>query len=160
MKDQAPIKRQPALVSFSKDHHFGLLLVWKIRQGLNMAVSPDRIANYVLYFFKEDLDNHFKAEEALLFNSLPADDVLRIQAEADHREINSLIAKLSVQKQDASLLQEFSDALEKHIRFEERELFNHLQNNIAPHDLEVIGLRAPNDNRAIDEKWPDTFWKN
>ena len=160
MKDQAPIKRQPALVSFSKDHHFGLLLVWKIRQGLNMAVSPDRIVNYVLYFFKEDLDNHFKAEEALLFSSLPAEDVLRIQAEADHQEINSLIAKLSVQKQDASLLQEFADALEKHIRFEERELFNHLQNNIAPHDLEAIGLRMPNDNRAIDEKWPDTFWKN
>lgn len=50
MKNQAPIKRHQAIVSFSKDHHFGLLLIWKIRQGLNKAVNPERISNYVTFF--------------------------------------------------------------------------------------------------------------
>jgi hypothetical protein len=67
MKDHVPIKRHKAIVSFSKDHHYGLLLVWKIRQGLNKEVSAERIINYVLFFFKEDLEKHFKTEELLLF---------------------------------------------------------------------------------------------
>ena len=159
MKDQAPIKRHQSLVSFSKDHHFGLLLVWKIRQGLNKSVSPDRISDYVLYFFKEDLEKHFKAEEELLFCKLPPEDVLRQQAEAEHREIYSLIARLTEQKQETALLIQFADALEKHIRFEERELFNHLQLLIPANDLATIVLRMPNDNKATDEKWADIFWQ-
>jgi iron-sulfur cluster repair protein YtfE (RIC family) len=159
MKNPAPIKRHQPLVSFSKDHHFGLLLVWKIRQGLKKPVSPDRITDYVLYFFKEDLDKHFKAEETLLFSKLQAEDLLRKQAEKEHREINSLVTKLTTQKQDASLLMHFADALENHIRFEERELFNHLQDNIAAPDLEEAALHMSNDSRAIDEKWPDPFWQ-
>ena len=67
MKNHAPIKRHQALVSYSKEHHFGLLLVWKIRQGLMNAVSPERIGKYVLFFFNEDLKTHFKEEEQLLF---------------------------------------------------------------------------------------------
>ena len=60
MKDHAPIKRHQAIVSFSKDHHFGLLLVWKIRQGLNKAVSAERISNYVLFFLRKTLKNILK----------------------------------------------------------------------------------------------------
>ena len=56
MGNTTPIKRHPAIVSFSKDHHFGLLLVWKIRQGLSRQVDPERISNYTGYFFKEDLE--------------------------------------------------------------------------------------------------------
>ena len=67
MKNQTPIKRHQAVVSFSKDHHFGLLLVWKIRQGLGKSVNAERISKYVVYFFKEDLEKHFKDEELLLF---------------------------------------------------------------------------------------------
>ena len=159
MKDQPPIKRHQSLVSFSKDHHFGLLLVWKIRQGLNKSVSPDHISDYVLYFFKEDLEKHFKAEEELLFCKLPPEDILRQRAEAEHRDIYNLITRLTVQKQETALLKQFADALEKHIRFEERELFNHLQLHIPANDLATIALRMPNDNKAIDKKWPDIFWQ-
>ena len=54
MKTNSPIKRHQALVSFSKDHHFGLLLVWKIKQGLNNAVFLELISNYILYCFAQD----------------------------------------------------------------------------------------------------------
>lgn len=81
MKEHTPIKRHQAIVSFSKDHHFGLLLVWKIRQGLKNAVNAERISSYLLYFFKEDLEKHFKEEEEFLFSKLPVDDDLRILIE-------------------------------------------------------------------------------
>jgi iron-sulfur cluster repair protein YtfE (RIC family) len=158
MKEQTPIKRHPAIVSFSKDHHFGLLLVWKIRQGLNKAVNPERISNYVLFFFKEDLENHFKEEEQLLFNKLAIDDTLRKRAETDHRSIYKLIVAIEKNKADATLLNQLADELEKHIRFEERELFNHLQNNIKADDLEVIARRFSNSGKIVDEKWEDSFW--
>jgi len=138
MKNQAPIKRHQAIVSFSKDHHFGLLLIWKIRQGL---------------------EKHFKEEEQLLFSKLPADDVLRKQAEGDHQAIYKLVAAIEKKKDDAVLLNQLADELEKHIRFEERELFNHLQDNIKADDLEAIANRFPNSSKAIDEKWEDVFWE-
>lgn len=158
MKNQAPIKRHPAIVSFSKDHHFGLLLVWKIRQGLDKAVEPERISNYVIFFFKEDLEKHFKEEEQLLFCELPVEDELRKQAEADHLKILNMVKAIKEKKDDIILLRQLADELEKHIRFEERELFNHLQNVIKPDDLERIAKRFPSSSKAIDEEWKDVFW--
>lgn len=159
MKNKAPIKRHPAIVSFSKDHHFGLLLVWKIRQGLNNDVNPERISNYIRHFFMEDLEKHSKEEEQLLFSKLPINDVLRKQAEGDHRAIYKLVAAIEKKKDDAVLLNQLVDKLEKHIRFEERELFNHLQNNIATDDLVLIGKRISNSSKTIDENWEDVFWE-
>jgi len=158
MKDHTPIKRHQAIVSFSKDHHFGLLLVWKIRQGLNNAISTERISNYVLFFFKNDLEKHFREEEDLLFCNLPGDDILRKRAETDHRAINKLVSEIGKNKNNAILLNQLADKLEEHIRFEERELFNHLQNNIKADELSEIAKRLPNSGNAIDDKWEDVFW--
>jgi iron-sulfur cluster repair protein YtfE (RIC family) len=159
MKDQAPIKRHQAIVSFSKDHHFGLLLVWKIRQGLEKAVNAERISKYVVYFFKEDLEKHFKNEEQLLFFKLPVDDVLRKRAEEEHQSIHNLVNAIDENKNDTNLLKQLANELEKHIRFEERVLFNHLQNNITTEDLELIEKRFPNKSKTIDEMWEDIFWE-
>lgn len=158
MKETTPIKRHPAMVSFSRDHHFGLLLVWKIRQGLKKSIDPGRIGKYVLFFFSEDLLKHFSDEEKLLFSCLRADDLLRIQAEEDHAVIYQLIKDIRSQTADTGLLTQLADRLEKHIRFEERELFNHLQSVIGADALALIEKRIGNDSKEIDEKWDDIFW--
>jgi len=159
MKNHMPLKRHQAIVSFSKDHHFGLLLVWKIRHGLNSAVDPRRISNYVIYFFKEDLAKHFREEEQFLFSKLADNDVLRKQAEAEHLVIYDLIAAIEENKYDAILLKQLADKLEKHIRFEERQLFIHLQNTISSAELESLENRFSNNSKAIEEKWEDVFWE-
>lgn len=157
MKALTPIKRHKAIVSFSKEHHFGLLLVWKIRQGLKLGVDPGRISKYVLYFFREDLQKHFSEEETLLFARLPKNDPLRIQAEKEHCNINSLVKSISLDESNIGLLQQFSDDLEKHIRFEERELFNHLQSELDEKDLAEIGKRF-SEAVDVDLNWKDLFW--
>ncbi|MGZ8523557.1 MAG: hemerythrin domain-containing protein [Chitinophagaceae bacterium] len=156
MNDHVPIKRHQALVSFSKEHHFGLLLVWKIRQGLLKAVSAERIGKYVLFFFKEDLETHFREEEQLLFSKLPVTDTLRKRAEEEHKEIYSLVETIQGNS-DESLLRQFADILEKHIRFEERTLFNHLQTHISAGELKEISTRFSN-AVDLDSKWEDVFW--
>lgn len=158
MKDHIPIKRHQAIVTFSRDHHFGLLLVWKIRQGLKRAVNAELISNYVLYYFQEDIEKHFKEEEAFLFSKLAVDDDLRLQAEQDHLAIYNQVAAIRENKSNTVLLNQFADELENHIRFEERKLFNHLQSQIALSELEKIAKRFSNNGELINEKWEDVFW--
>src|SRR5688572_15416795 len=127
MKDATPIKRHQALVAFSKDHHFGLLLVWKIKQGLATAVATERISNYILYFFEEYLLQHFHEEEQMLFPKLSKDNALRQRAEKEHDLMYDLIEQLRAQKQNDTVVAQFAETLKSHIRFEERELFAYLQ---------------------------------
>lgn len=159
MKGHTPIKRNRYLVSFSKDHHFGLLLVWKIRQGLSNAVSTERISNYLLFFFIEDLQRHFKEEEQLLFCKLSSDDVLRKQAETEHQKIYQLVDAIRQSPAGENLLKQFADILESHIRFEERTFFNHLQNEIQTEELEEISAHSEKRSHDTDNRWKDKFWE-
>ena len=141
MKDQKPIKRDKAFITLSKDHHFSLLLVWKIRRDLESDVSSKHISSYILEFFKGDLQDHFKEEEEIVFSKLPGNDVLREQAEKEHKSISILVEALSENERDNDLQKQFADSLEAHVRFEERILFNHLQEILKPEELEEIFLR-------------------
>lgn len=154
-----PLKRHQAIVSFSKDHHFGLLLSWKIRNGLKHGVDEKRISDYVLYIFKEDLEMHFNDEEKFLFSLLPAGDKMIAHAIDDHHHLNILATAIEQSTHDAALLNRFADELEEHIRYEERILFNYLQENIPVAELEKIANRFPNNSREIDEQWKDCFWE-
>lgn len=158
MNNPKPIKRHQALVAFSRDHHFGLLLVWKIKQGLDKAVAPERISNYVLYFFEHDLQPHFEEEEQLLFPRLPADSELRRQAEKEHAIIKDLIVQIQNDKSNKSLLLKFSVALNDHIRFEERELFTAIQQVSSEEDLSKIEMHGNNRGNEADAGWKDVFW--
>ncbi len=154
-----PIKRNPALVEFSKDHHFGLLLVWKIRQGQRKEIPPVRIANYISFFFHEDLIHHFADEEKYLFIKLPLTDIQRKRAEGEHAEIRSLVAGIKQNPFDRGLLTEFADLLEGHIRFEERELFNRLQAVMSEEELLKLLNEVPARPHPGDDAWEDNFWE-
>lgn len=159
MEQHTPIKRHPSLQAISGDHHFGLLLVWKIGEGLRYNVAPGRISRYVLFFFEQDLEPHFREEEELLFGKLPADDALRKSAEADHHTLRELAAGIRKHPDDIALLKAFADTLREHIRFEERTLFHHLQQTLSASDLELAAARARNRGPELDGQWEDVFWK-
>lgn len=42
-----PIKRHTALKPLSREHHHGLLLSWKIREGLKRNIEIPRIKKYI-----------------------------------------------------------------------------------------------------------------
>ena len=66
MKSRIPLKRNAAIVELSKDHHFGLLLIWKTREGLKKSIEPERISRYVIHFFETELKGHFNEEEVVV----------------------------------------------------------------------------------------------
>lgn len=152
-----PLKRHAALVELSKDHHFGLLLVWKIRQGLRLAVDSKRIAAYSRYFFQEDLQHHFHEEEAYLFNLIFQDE-LSLKARTDHDVLRNLVLRLE-KEQDSNLLNLFADTLEQHIRFEERELFRHYQESLTEEQLDSLTRIAWRAHTDPDLNWDDKFWE-
>jgi hemerythrin-like domain-containing protein len=156
--EKKPIKRDPALKEFSRDHHFGLLLTWKIREGFRRKIEPARIGRYVTYFFDADLRQHFEEEEELLFSRLPESDLMRIQAESEHALIRNTVDILRKSPGDADQLHSFADMLEKHIRFEERELFEHLQLNLSEKDLASIASKVHSKEHEPDSRWNDIFW--
>ena len=43
-----PLKRNPNLVPLSREHHFGLLFAWKLKQGLAKNTSLETMRDYVL----------------------------------------------------------------------------------------------------------------
>jgi hypothetical protein len=158
MNNHAPIKRHEALRTFSRDHHFGLLLVWKIRQGLDNVVAPQRISNYVLHFFEQDLSQHFEEEERSIFLLLPIGNVLRTQAEKEHTILKCLIEQIRNDGENKGLLLQFAAALKDHIRFEERELFAAVEQATGDHGLATLETNHSNRGKQADADWHDPFW--
>ena len=158
MEPKKPLKRNPAIVTFSKDHHFALLLVWKIREGLKKDVETSRIINYAIHFFDTDLIFHFEEEETLLFIKLPSDNLLRLQAEEEHKLIKLEIDALRNNPEDKIGIENLANILEKHIRFEERELFNFLQETFTEEELVEIATAMESRKRDHEIAWKDEFW--
>ena len=120
----APIKRHKALIPTSRDHHHGLLLCWKIREGLKKGISVQRIKKYTDFFFETQLKPHFAFEEAELFSLLEKDHPMIQRAMEDHE----ILTQLFQEKKDIeSALRKIEQQLQEHIRFEERVLFNEIQ---------------------------------
>ncbi len=150
------MKRNENIVPLSKDHHFGLLCSWKVRQGLKKETEVSRIRNYILYFWKQHLKQHFREEEEILFLYLEDEYTIRIQKE--HREIENIISAMS-SSENTDLISDFADLLEQHIRFEERDWFPHLEEKPDTSALEKIGSGLQEIHNKEQDDYEDEFWK-
>ena len=149
------ITRHNTLKNLSREHHHGLMLCWKIRQGLSKDVDPERIRKYCLHFFKTHLEGHFQEEEKFIFTLLGNNHPMVKKAIDDHKY---LISNFISEPDNLKALQYIEKNLERHIRFEERELFNEIQNRIDESKLtELTWLLRRNDSASVI--WADQFWK-
>jgi len=155
-KEVKPIKRSKQLTPLSKDHHDGLLFAWKIRQGLKHGADLHLIADYVQWFWKNHLQEHFSAEEQVLAPHLPADNELLQQMFEEHQEIEATV-HITESIVDEAMLQKLADAIDDHIRFEERQLFPYAEKVISVEELNTIYEQLPKE-KVECEKWEKEFW--
>lgn len=149
-----PIKRHVSLQPLSRDHHHGLLLCWKIREGFKKQIDPVRIKRYADWFWQTHLAEHFRIEEAYVFPVLGSDHPHVQQAIKEHRSLEQLFAQTTDVSQTLSQLEA---ELEKHIRFEERVLFNEIQ-EVAT--AEQLAACERHHNAGADvTAWEDEFWR-
>jgi hemerythrin-like domain-containing protein len=121
-------------------------------------IATERINSYILFFFEKNIAGHFNEEEKNLFSKLPANDNLCKRAFEEHDALYLLIKKIKTDVSDRSLVLEFAGLLEKHIRFEERILFNYLQELLPEDEFEKLALEHGRSDRETDDSWNDTFW--
>jgi hemerythrin-like domain-containing protein len=157
MKSQ-PIKRSEALKVFSREHHFGLLFSWKIKQGIKLKVETARMLSYVNYFWECHLQEHFKNEETLLFNRIDAE--VCTQAKLDHQLIVKQIAQANnTDEKDYTALIALIELLDAHIRYEERVVFPYFEANLSATLVELMRPFLEQHDVAFNDDFKDEFWK-
>lgn len=152
------LKRNENLIALSREHHFGLLFCWKLRQGIKKAISMERMRLFVAHFWENHLSNHFRKEEQALFNV--GENSLYNEAETEHSEIKDLVDKIvandGVQEDDYANL---ANVVEQHIRFEERTLFPSIEQSLSEQDLNKIGAQLKLEKEDKGElPYGDEFW--
>jgi len=149
-----PIKRVKEIQPLSRDHHHTLLLCWKIRTGFKHGVDPQTIKKYVDWFYPYHVAPHFALEEKYVFPILGETHEGVKRALSEHRRLRRLFEDREQIKKSLSLLEE---ELDRHIRFEERELFNEIQQKADPDTLKKLqGLLV---EAPFEENVEDEFWK-
>lgn len=119
-----------------------------------MGVELSRIKRYTDWFYKVHLIPHFESEERSVFPVLGSEHLLIKQALAEH----ALLSKLFCDHLDPeNSLKQVAIELENHIRFEERILFNHIQDIATAEQLLEIE-RCSSDEVFVDD-FSDVFWK-
>lgn len=161
MEETKPIKRSKELAPLSREHHDGLLFVWKIKQGLANGTTIETLVNYTRWFWSNHIKPHFRDEEKVLVKFLPADNPLVKQMFKEHAQIRDLIISLD-KEPNVNSIQLLAEFINNHIRFEERELFNYAEKVLTPEQLNEIYNDLPDEplcgTDPIAIGWKDEFW--
>lgn len=140
--------RDPSLVPLSHQHQHGLALSVIIDRGLKADPTPGKaaeLAQKVATMAEVELLGHFKVEEEVLFPSVREaleDDTVVDELISQHRAMEELLDRLAAADDGsrAGLLQEFGELLSRHIRIEERQLFQEIQAKLTPEELGRLGI--------------------
>ncbi len=161
MEETKPIKRSKELAPLSREHHDGLLFVWKIKQGLANNTALVTMCHYARWFWDNHIKPHFNDEEKVLIKFLPADHPLVKQMIKEHMEIRDLIISLD-KEPDKSTLKILAEFLNNHIRFEERELFAYAEESLTSEQLNSIYQQLDKETHCDTDPmvagWKDEFW--
>jgi len=139
--------RDPSLIPLSHQHQHGLALTVLIDRGLTASPRQEKareLSRKVAQMAEVELLGHFQVEEKVLFpavrSRLESDQVVD-DLIAQHRTLESLIDRLATANDSnrIPLLQEFGELLHRHIRIEERQLFQEIQTNLSGDHLAELG---------------------
>ncbi len=117
------MKRSPALIPLSREHHEALVLARRACDPDRPGAGPAGVREQVLRRWAEHIEAHFRLEEQAL---LPALAQAGAPTEAEegarqHRTIRLLIDELKTL--GTAALPAWGDAMRDHVQWEERHLF-------------------------------------
>jgi hypothetical protein len=141
------MKRHPALVRLSQEHHHGLVMCMRIERETRLA-DPDvirRLYSDLIAFWAAGLLPHFRAENecllARLVRRVDLDDERIRRTQRDHLGIEALVAEMR-DTQDPGLRKEalirFAQRLREHIRWEEEVLFETTQTTLKAPEMRFL----------------------
>lgn len=140
------MKRSRELKPLSSEHHQALLVAFQLKKGLaghaETAGAPKDLPGLqalAVRFEEQVLRAHGRAEEELLGRWLVEADMARLRAE--HAELSRLVeaGRTARPPELRSHLGAFADLLERHVRWEENELFPYAEGHVDEESLATIG---------------------
>lgn len=140
------MRRSRQLKPLSSEHHHALLVAFQLKQSLaghaEAAGAPRDLLGMLALVRRFDgqmLRTHVRTEEDVLGPYLTPADLERLRAE--HAQLLGLVeAAIAGEPPDQrAALAAFADLLERHVRWEERELFPYAEAHVDAATLAAIG---------------------
>jgi hemerythrin-like domain-containing protein len=160
--------RDPGLIPLSHQHQHGLALAVLIDRGLKGDAPPEKaveLARKVAAMADAELLAHFRIEEETLFPTvrgfLEAEDVVD-QLIEQHREMESLIESIARSSglAQSALLKQFGELLSRHIRIEERQLFEEIQAKLPASQMGKLGRQIEEQVQKVCPAGDVLPWEN
>jgi iron-sulfur cluster repair protein YtfE (RIC family) len=137
------MKRDPALVELSRDHHQALFVAMKMKRA--EAESLGAVRDEVLAFWENHGAEHFRIEEEILLPAFarsadPGQDAV-VTVLVDHVWIRERMERLADDELEAAQVRELGERLEGHVRHEERVLFPLIEDALDREALAALAQR-------------------
>lgn len=144
-----PIERHEALQPLSRQHHDGLILAQLIKKDApaykGLPTDTEGKRKHVLKTFEKDLAPHFYIEEEILFDFLKEkkdlpDDIRKMirEIKEEHAKIGQLVEEIEEMDNPIPPMDDLGHLLQSHIRKEERELFQMIQDYLGEEELQKL----------------------
>lgn len=136
------MKRHPALVPLSRDHHHALVIAQRLRRAT--VETATEAARAFLSHWDAEEKLHFRIEEELLLPAYAA------HGESDHPAIIRMLLDHMLIRRDAArlagtppleLLHDLGARLADHVQLEEHEVFPLIEATIPETELQTLGDR-------------------
>src|SRR5215472_7098041 len=135
--------RDKSLIPLSRQHQHALALCVRIERA--MPIDDTKLPNWqgeIAQQFEAEIKTHFAAEEQILFPAARALGQLHPLVEellADHQWLRACFAKAEARRSSQEELLVFARRLSEHVRKEERQLLERLQELMPPAELSTLG---------------------
>lgn len=135
--------RDKNLIPLSHQHQHALALCVRIDRGTQAAgVALEPWLAEIRQIFEQEIRVHFSAEEKVLFPAAEGFPELRnlvAELRAEHDTLRAFFSRAAQRTLDQPGLREFAAQLSRHIRKEERRLFEGMQQRMSPSELATLG---------------------
>ncbi|MEJ7768390.1 MAG: hemerythrin domain-containing protein [Chitinophagaceae bacterium] len=156
------MKRDKSLQPLSLQHHDELLSCLLIKKGVQKKAAIVLLADFTNAFWKDDLQKHINAEEELLIPFLVKNkfenryiNIMR----TDHSIIRSVFDRLNTFDNRHKVFEIFAVLVEQHIRFEERFIFEKVQEVLSQNEMEELGVKLKEIKYRKCTDYPIKFWE-
>jgi len=144
--------RDQNLVPLSRQHQHALALCVRLDRAIQAGeIDPDVWQAEIQQQFEQEIGIHFAAEETELFPAalqFPQMRALVDELLADHILLRDYFARAAARNLNRESLRSFGEKLSQHIRKEERQLFEAMQEVMSSQKLAALGV-------ALDEALKD-----
>jgi hemerythrin-like domain-containing protein len=136
--------RDKSLIPLSRQHQHALALCVRIDRAQPISITDLQAWQAEIeQQFEQEIKIHFAAEENVLFPAAREFSELTLVVEeliADHAALRELFSQAEERSMSSENLLAFVQRLSNHIRKEERQLFEPLQQLTNPEELAALGV--------------------